>query len=149
TLESVCVELRTAEAMPEVCRAISRGSLMGARGNSGVITSQILRGLADVFTSLADVDAEQLGAAFRRAADAAYEAVLRPVEGPILTVVREPAEAVDAAVRGGVRDLGSLLERAAEAASAAVARTPELLPVLREAGVVDAGGKGFTLLIAA
>jgi hypothetical protein len=82
----------------------------------------------------------------RRAADAAYEAVLRPVEGTILTVVRETAEAIESVTDV---DLAALLTLAAEAADRAVARTPDLLPVLREAGVVDAGGKGFTLFIAA
>jgi uncharacterized protein len=146
TLESVCSLLATADTMDEVCHAISRGSLMGARGNSGVITSQILRGLVAEFRSLDAID----GAAFRRGlrqgADAAYQAVMRPVEGTILTVVRESAEAADAT--DGV-PLADLLDRAFEAACAAVEKTPELLPVLREAGVVDAGGKGFTLLLAA
>jgi DAK2 domain fusion protein YloV len=146
TLESVAQELATAEAMGEVCAAMSRGSLMGARGNSGVILSQILRGVAEVCAPLATLGPLELAAAMRRAADAAYEAVLRPVEGTILTVVRETAEAIET-LHGA--DLGVLLAHAAEAADAAVARTPDLLPVLRDAGVVDAGGKGFTLLIAA
>jgi uncharacterized protein len=146
TLESVANELVTAEAMGEVCTAMSRGSLMGARGNSGVIISQILRGVAEVCSPLTALGPVDLATAMRRAADAAYEAVLRPVEGTILTVVRETAEAIEA-LHGA--DLDALLTGAAEAADAAVARTPDLLPVLREAGVVDAGGKGFTLLIAA
>src|SRR4249920_1476439 len=73
TLESVCMELRTAEGMPEVCRAISRGSLMGARGNSGVITSQILRGICDVFSPLAEIGPADVARALRTAADAAYQ----------------------------------------------------------------------------
>jgi hypothetical protein len=146
TLESVARELGTAEAMGEVCTAMSRGSLMGARGNSGVILSQILRGVADVCAPLTALGPSDLVVAIRRAADAAYDAVLRPVEGTILTVVRETAEAIEAA---SDLELGALLAAAADAADRAVARTPELLPVLRDAGVVDAGGKGFTLLIAA
>lgn len=146
TLESVASELATAEGMDEVCRAVAHGSLMGARGNSGVITSQILRGLADTFSGLAEVGSEDLRAGLRRAADAAYQAVLRPVEGTILTVVREAAEAVEAATGSG-SSLARLLEVAATAAADAVRRTPEMLPVLRDAGVVDAGGKGFTLLL--
>jgi DAK2 domain fusion protein YloV len=146
TLESVAHELATAEAMAEVCTAMSRGSLMGARGNSGVILSQILRGVADVCSPLSTLGPADLARAMRRAADAAYEAVLRPVEGTILTVVRETAEAIESLPDG---TLTALLAHAAEAADAAVARTPDLLPVLREAGVVDAGGKGFTLLLAA
>ncbi len=149
TLESVCKELATAEAMPEVCIAISRGSLMGARGNSGVITSQILRGFVEACAGLDTIGPDEVVAAFRRAADAAYEAVLRPVEGTILTVARETAEAIESAVADGAVDLDDILERARVAADASVARTPELLPALRDAGVVDAGGRGFTLLLAA
>jgi len=144
TLESVGVALNDAQSMHEVCEAISRGSLMGARGNSGVILSQILRGLADECRDLEAVETETLVKGLRHAADAAYEAVMRPVEGTILTVARtiaEAAEAMDAPT------LVELLDRAADAGRDAVARTPELLPVLHEAGVVDAGGKGLTLLV--
>jgi DAK2 domain fusion protein YloV len=144
TLESVSAELATAESMAEVCHAISRGSLMGARGNSGVIMSQILRGFSDVFTQFDGIGAEELAAGLRRASDAAYQAVMRPVEGTILTVVRESAEAAE---HHAGADLVSLLDAVCEAANGAVAHTPELLPVLKEAGVVDAGGKGFTLLL--
>jgi uncharacterized protein len=149
TLESVCKELASAQAMPEVLTAISRGSLMGARGNSGVITSQILRGFSEVLAGSESVDGAALVAALRRAADAAYQAVLRPVEGTILTVVRESAEAVELAWGEGVVALDDLLERARTAADESVARTPDLLPALRDAGVVDSGGRGFTLLLAA
>jgi DAK2 domain fusion protein YloV len=120
---------------------------MGARGNSGVILSQILRGLADTFSPLDTAGPAELVAALRTASDAAYQAVMRPVEGTILTVVRETAEAAEAAHRDGRRDLVGMLDAAVTAARDAVARTPELLPVLREAGVVDAGGRGFTLLL--
>jgi DAK2 domain fusion protein YloV len=147
TLESVAAELGTAETMPEVCRAIAHGSLMGARGNSGVILSQILRGVADTFSPLDAAGAGDLVAALRTASDAAYQAVMRPVEGTILTVVREAAEAAEAAHRDGRRELVEVLETAVDAARGAVERTPDLLPVLREAGVVDAGGRGFTLLL--
>ena len=148
TLESVASELATAEGMEEVCRAVAHGSLMGARGNSGVITSQILRGLADTFSGLAEVGSKDLCSGLRRAADAAYQAVLRPVEGTILTVVREAAEAVEAVVGSdGDAALARLLDTAAAAAADAVRRTPEMLSVLKDAGVVDAGGKGFALLL--
>lgn len=148
TLESVCAELGTAESMVEVCQAISRGSLMGARGNSGVITSQILRGLAEEFRELEAIEAAAVVRALRRGADAAYQAVMRPVEGTILTVAREAAEAAEATSGGiGDPDLVTVLDRATAAAYDAVARTPDLLPVLREAGVVDAGGKGLCLLL--
>lgn len=153
TLESVCGELASAESMGEVCHAISRGSLMGARGNSGVITSQILRGLAEEFRGLTEIGPGDVARGLRRGADAAYEAVLRPVEGTILTVAREAAEAAEDALASGPAGgpggaaLVTVLDRAAAAAYDAVARTPELLPVLRDAGVVDAGGKGLCLLL--
>jgi DAK2 domain fusion protein YloV len=152
TLESVVGELEGAAdpaVMQEVCEAIRHGSLMGARGNSGVILSQILRGLADTFSPLDAVSGADVAAGLRRATDAAYEAVLRPVEGTILTVVRSATESVERAVSEGETTLSGVFERAAGAAREAVASTPDLLPVLREAGVVDAGGRGFELLLAA
>jgi hypothetical protein len=144
TLESVSAALAQSESMGDVCHAISRGSLMGARGNSGVILSQILRGLADECREQVEVSSRDLVRGFRHAADAAYEAVMRPVEGTILTVARAIAESVEAL---DAPSLVAMLEHAAAAARDAVARTPDLLPVLREAGVVDAGGKGLTLLV--
>ncbi|MSO79725.1 MAG: DAK2 domain-containing protein, partial [Acidimicrobiia bacterium] len=147
TIESVCTEVGDRTSMVEVCKAMAHGSLMGARGNSGVILSQILRGLADVFTSLPTVGAEQVTAGLRNACDAAYQAVLRPVEGTILTVVRSSAEAAEEAAVERSHALSALLERVAAAAHEAVERTPDLLPVLKEAGVVDAGGHGFALLL--
>jgi uncharacterized protein len=147
TLESVCGEIGTRTRMDDVCRAMSHGSLMGARGNSGVILSQILRGLADAFISLTVVQASDLTAGLRRGSDAAYQAVMRPVEGTILTVARSVAEAAEGIRDEGANALEGLLERASAAAHDAVARTPEQLPVLKEAGVVDAGGRGFALLL--
>jgi len=147
TLESVVGELDSADGMAEICHAVSHGSLMGARGNSGVILSQILRGLADTFSDRDEASGADLVAGLRRATDAAYQAVLRPVEGTILTVVRAVTEAVEAAHEAGEESLAALLDRAAAAARDAVERTPELLPVLKEAGVVDAGGQGFALMI--
>jgi hypothetical protein len=121
---------------------------MGARGNSGVILSQILRGLTEVFRDLDTADAPAVVSAFRRASDAAYQAVLRPVEGTILTVVRETAEAAETkATAEPAAPLVDLLDAAHQAARAALERTPDLLPVLKEAGVVDAGGAGFALLL--
>jgi DAK2 domain fusion protein YloV len=147
TLESVVRELDSADGMAEICRAVSHGSLMGARGNSGVILSQVLRGLADTFSNLDEASGRDLVAGMRRATDAAYQAVLRPVEGTILTVVRAATEAVEAAHDDGEESLTALLDRAGAAARDAVQQTPELLPVLKEAGVVDAGGQGFALMI--
>jgi DAK2 domain fusion protein YloV len=149
TLESVCVELEGADGLDAVCKAISHGSLMGARGNSGVIMSQILRGLADtVRTECAagTEDAQVWAKAFSVAAEAAYGAVQRPVEGTILTVVREVAEGATAAADTGA-DLVATLEAGQAQGHDALARTPEMLQVLKDAGVVDAGGQGLLLLV--
>jgi DAK2 domain fusion protein YloV len=148
TLASVVAELDTAEPdLEATCKAISHGSLMGARGNSGVILSQILRGLADVVrASDGTIDGRVLADGLAAAAEGAYGAVMRPVEGTILTVVRETAEAAAAAVAAGA-DLLGVLEAARVGGYASLERTPELLSVLADAGVVDAGGAGFVLLI--
>ncbi|MFT5268296.1 MAG: DAK2 domain fusion protein YloV [Acidimicrobiales bacterium] len=149
TLESVCVELEGADDLDAVCKAISHGSLMGARGNSGVIMSQILRGLADTVRSESAAgaeDAQVWAKAFTVAAEAAYEAVQRPVEGTILTVVREVAEGASAAADNGA-DLVATLEAGQVQGHDALARTPEMLQVLKDAGVVDAGGQGLLLLV--
>jgi DAK2 domain fusion protein YloV len=133
--------------MAEVCHAVAHGSLMGARGNSGVILSQVLRGLADTFRGVDAASAAEVVTGLRQASDAAYLAVMRPVEGTILTVVRAAAEAAEAARDAGEQALEGVLDSALVAARDAVKRTPELLPVLKQAGVVDAGGRGFTLLL--
>lgn len=130
-------------------RALAQGAFLGARGNSGVIISQILRGMADAVAAepgLPGVDGRLLGIALVRAARAAYEAVGSPVEGTVLTVVRETADAV-AEVRSD--DLVTVARAALDGATASLRRTPDLLPVLREHGVVDAGGAGLVLLLAA
>jgi uncharacterized protein len=147
TLESVCSEVGDATRMGDVCKALAHGSLMGARGNSGVILSQILRGLADTFTRLDAIGPADVASGLRRASDAAYQAVMRPAEGTILTVVRAAAETAEAARNDGAKSLEVVLERAVDAAHDAVERTPEQLPVLKDAGVVDAGGRGFALLL--
>ena len=148
TMEAVLGELDGAGSdMASVCRAIAHGSLMGARGNSGVILCQILRGLATTFADAEAVDGPAFARGLASATDGAYSAVGRPVEGTILTVVREAAEAAaDAAAAGGAT-LTGVLEAALARGSAALQRTPELLDVLRRAGVVDAGGTGFLLLL--
>jgi DAK2 domain fusion protein YloV len=148
TLESVVKELDGAEGMPAVCKAVRHGSLMGARGNSGVILSQILRGLADAFERADQATGPALAEALAGASERAYEAVMRPVEGTILTVARAAAEAATG-VAGGGGDVSvvEVLEAAKQAAAEALARTPEQLAVLRQAGVVDAGGAGFVLLL--
>jgi DAK2 domain fusion protein YloV len=146
TLESVVSELDGAEDMGTMCKAISHGSLMGARGNSGVILSQVLRGMTDTIKTAEAVDGAGIAEALRHASDAAYGAVMRPVEGTILTVVRESATAAGAAAANG-DGLNGVLEAAATAAEESLARTPELLPVLKDAGVVDAGAAGYVLLL--
>lgn len=149
TVVSVCEGLdATGDGLAEVCTAISHGSLMGARGNSGVILSQVLRGFVSVIGENGSCDGPTFARALRAAADAAYQAVMRPVEGTILTVVREAAEAAEAKV-ADVPDasLVAVVEAARDAAETALAKTPDLLPVLAEAGVVDAGGTGLVLLL--
>ena len=147
TVGSVCDELAEAgDELSDVAAAISHGSLMGARGNSGVILSQILRGIAGTAAESPDgLDAPRTVEALQAAADAAYGAVMKPVEGTILTVIR--GAAIGAAAAGVDADLVEVLEGAQVAGADALARTPDLLPVLAEAGVVDAGGTGLMLLI--
>ena len=125
-------------------RRMARGALLGARGNSGVIVSQILRGMADTFAGAAAVRGDGLARALRTATEAAYEAVARPVEGTVLSVV---AAAADGAGRSGSDDLAAVARAAAQAAADALARTPQQLPVLARAGVVDAGGRGLCVLL--
>ena len=152
TLESVVSAMAEADGpdgaandMAAVCKAISHGSLMGARGNSGVILSQILRGIAKEFERCPDGGDGQVAAdALTAASAAAYDAVQRPVEGTILTVGRAAAEAAAKASGGS---LVEILDAARTAAADSLAMTPELLPALKQAGVVDAGGAGFVLLL--
>jgi DAK2 domain fusion protein YloV len=147
TLASVVAELEgAAPDMEATCAAISHGSLMGARGNSGVIMSQILRGLAGGFRDHELIDAGCVADAFDAAATAAYGAVMRPVEGTILTVVRVAAEHGRAAADSGA-DLLGVLEAARFGGGEALAATPTMLQVLADAGVVDAGGTGLLLLL--
>ena len=149
TVTAVIDAFHGAETMAEVAEAMSHGSLMGARGNSGVILSQILRGFADTFKACDGVGTNELIEALTRASDAAYESVVRPVEGTILTVAREAA--MGARESGPVTgdDLGIMLNQVYVRALGALESTPDLLPVLKQAGVVDAGGAGLLLLIAA
>ena len=147
TLESVVAALDGCVDLPSVCHAISRGSLMGARGNSGVILSQVLRGVADgCKEAAAGAGAAEIASALAKATEGAYAAVMRPVEGTILTVVREASEAATQAAAAG-RTLLETLEAARTAGEDALNRTPEMLPVLKQAGVVDAGGAGFLLML--
>jgi DAK2 domain fusion protein YloV len=126
--------------------AVAQGALMGARGNSGVILSQIWRGIASVMKNEPTLTGKNLAAAFSSARDTAYKGVVRPVEGTILTVVKDVASATEKAINL-TEDPIEILEIALEAAGDSVERTPDLLPVLKEAGVVDSGGKGFFFLL--
>ena len=149
TLDAVVAELDGADAeMEATCKAISHGSLMGARGNSGVILSQILRGFVGNINEAREskVSATRVAESLKKASTAAYEAVLKPIEGTILTVVRESADAAAVAVSNGAT-LSAMLRAARDAGRDALARTPDMLPVLKDAGVVDAGGAGFLLLL--
>ncbi|HYI63122.1 MAG TPA: DAK2 domain-containing protein [Acidimicrobiales bacterium] len=149
TLESVVAELDSAgDDLASTCKAISHGSLMGARGNSGVLLSGILRGVAVTVDEAGGLDGPTLARALRAASDGAYAAVPRPVEGTILTVVREAAEAAEAAVEAEpAAPLAAVGEAARAQGHDALRRTPEMLPVLAEAGVVDSGGTGLLLLL--
>ncbi len=146
TLRSVVEELDdNGDDMASVCDGIAHGSLMGARGNSGVILSQILRGFSAVAAEHLCIDGPLWATGLTAAAKGAYTAVGNPVEGTILTVIRESAQAAtDAAAEGA--DLCGVLEAARDEAAASLERTPTLLQVLADAGVVDAGGAGLVLL---
>ncbi len=126
----------------KVSRAVSMGALMGARGNSGVILSQVFRGMARILDGKDDADALELAQAFKAGADTAYEAVMKPVEGTILTVLREIAAGCEAEAKKN-QDIVAVLLAGLKAGKIALAKTPSQLPILREAGVVDAGGQGF------
>ena len=130
----------------KVAGQLAQGALMGARGNSGVILSQIWRGLAAGLSGKEAFGTVDLAHAFQSAADTAYKGVMRPVEGTILTVIREgAAEAADAARKS--EDLRFMLERVLERCQQALERTPDLLPILRQAGVVDSGGQGLVYIL--
>src|SRR5215210_6813370 len=130
----------------EAARVVSRAALMGARGNSGVILSQILRGACDALGKATALDAEAIAAAFAGAKERAYATVSDPVEGTMLSVVKDAADAARSCVERGEMDLLEVLSAAAREAHASVRRTPELLDVLKEAGVVDAGGLGVAVI---
>ena len=152
TLASVVKELSSLPAdadMEAIAGAITHGSLMGARGNSGVITSQILRGVAEGLVGATDpASASDVAAALRRAVKVAFKAVRKPVEGTILTVLRDISTRADACekARDSVEDT---LDAVVVEAYQSVARTPDLLPVLKENGVVDSGAFGFAIFLEA
>lgn len=143
TLQAVVREL---DGSGDPCASVIRGSLMGARGNSGVILSQIFRGLSEAVAAAEGLDTDSLQRGLRSGSDLAYKAVMQPQEGTILTVVREAAEEAEAA-HGEGEDLVEAVRRVVGRAQDALDRTPELLPILKQAGVVDAGGRGLLLFL--
>nr|WP_096467688.1 DAK2 domain-containing protein [Aneurinibacillus soli] len=145
TFTSGVAELeKSAEQTAEkVASVFSRGLLMGARGNSGVILSQLFRGIAKGLTGLVEADARQVADAFQQGVDMAYKAVMKPVEGTILTVAREAAAAARKAARGTVEEV---VEALVAAGQRALDNTPNQLPVLKEVGVVDSGGQGLVYI---
>lgn len=146
TIKSAVKNVNDGMSVKEICSTISRGALMGARGNSGVILSQILRGFTLSLQNTKEIKAADIAAALNKGVEIAYKSVLKPVEGTILTVSRKAAEAaVNAAETAQTID--EVLTAAIEAGRVALEHTPDLLPVLKEAGVVDAGGRGFLYIL--
>ncbi|MBT9672838.1 DAK2 domain-containing protein [Secundilactobacillus kimchicus] len=135
-------------AVGDLAGALAKGLLMGARGNSGVILSQIFRGFSKSVNGKTTLSAKDLAAAFAAGAETAYKAVMKPTEGTVLTVVREAAKAArDTAASSD--DIVEVMDATYKAADAALATTPDLLPVLKQVGVVDSGGQGLTFVLQA
>lgn len=136
----------TTQSAAEMADRVARGALMGARGNSGVILSQILRGFARAGQDKESYSAADVARAFREASESAYRAVMKPVEGTILTVARAIADGAEEAA-AETSDIREQMHRATVAARDALRRTPEMLPILKEAGVVDSGGQGLVTIL--
>ncbi|MSO26614.1 MAG: DAK2 domain-containing protein [Candidatus Nanopelagicales bacterium] len=156
TIEAACHDIDQALDAPghsrsSIARALAHGALLGARGNSGVIISQIFRGCSDALAKVAldrPVSGADVAEMLRLAADMAYAAVTKPVEGTILTVARAAADAALAAVAAdGEAGIGAVVTHAAAAAQDALEQTPQLLEALRRAGVVDAGGRAYVVIL--
>ncbi len=147
TMQSAIKEIRAADCTTVTCvaDALSLGALKGARGNSGVILSQLFRGFARSLKGSKEMDAVQFAEALSMGSEAAYKAVMKPKEGTILTVARMIADAARTAAASGV-DAFSLLDTIIEEGERALKLTPDLLPVLKEAGVIDSGGKGLVTI---
>ena len=140
------IQNRSDENAYEISKVFSRGLLMGARGNSGVITSQIFRGFSKGLDGLEEVDAPAFSAAFQKGVEVAYKAVVNPVEGTILTVIRESSQFLADNVKDNM-SIEKCLDLMLQEARESLKRTPELLPVLKEAGVVDSGGTGLIRIL--
>ncbi|MGC9777982.1 MAG: DAK2 domain-containing protein [Candidatus Heimdallarchaeota archaeon] len=148
TVEAIIEELDNNKALNtiETAQLIARGSFMGATGNSGVILSQFFGGFSNSLDNYNEIGPTEFSQAFVDGAAKAYEAVLNPQEGTILTVIRKSAEAASLAAKNGSSFL-DMLDTSYEAAQGTLEKTPELLPVLKKAGVVDAGGQGFVYIM--
>ncbi|ABW18984.1 Dak phosphatase [Alkaliphilus oremlandii OhILAs] len=144
TMQSAAKEVKSAKSdlLEDIANAAANGSLMGARGNSGVILSQLFRGFAKGVKGKKEVNTKDLAEALKSGADTAYKAVMKPIEGTILTVARESAEAA-LIIANKEKDIVRFLEKVIKYADRSLERTPELLKVLKDAGVVDSGGKGL------
>lgn len=134
------------DSVAEVAAAVSMGSLMGARGNSGVILSQLLRGIAKGLEGHKEASGQQLALALQMGVDTAYKAVMKPVEGTILTVSREVAKGAQNSAKYGSTPL-KVLKDAYARGQLTLEKTPDMLPTLKQAGVVDAGGQGFLIIL--
>ncbi len=148
TMRGIASDMETTatEDVPATSAAMARAALLGARGNSGLIMAQLFRGLRDAMTEAEDVNAGNFAHGLTLAAEMAYGAVPNPVEGTMLTVIRESAEAASKSAQDGV-EIDEVIEVAATQALDTTERTPEMLEVLKEAGVVDAGGFGLTIML--
>ena len=134
------------ENIYEMAKKISRGMLMGARGNSGVILSQLFRGIAKGFEGKEQVDAIRLAHAIQKGVDQAYKAVMKPVEGTILTVAKDGAAKMNL-IANSKMSINEFFKEYVQELKESLQRTPEILPVLKEAGVVDSGGAGFLVIV--
>lgn len=135
-------------SLADVSKALSKGLLMGARGNSGVITSQIFRGFAKTCEGKDEIDVKDLSLAFENGAKVAYKAIMKPVEGTILTVIRESSwYANQDVIRGQIKTIEGYFNALCKYASESLDRTPDLLPALKDAGVVDSGGAGLLKIL--
>lgn len=139
----------TSTNVGDLAQALAKGLLMGARGNSGVILSQIFRGFAKGCADKQELSAKDFVDAYANGAQTAYKAVMKPTEGTILTVVRESAQAGLNEVKAGNDDLVDIMEKIYDASEEALKKTPDLLPVLKEVGVVDSGGQGLVFVLQA
>jgi len=147
TMQSAAKEVKgsNSDSLEDIANAAANGSLMGARGNSGVILSQLFRGFAKGVKGKSEINTKDLAEALKSGADTAYKAVMKPIEGTILTVARESAEAA-LLIANKEKDIVTFIEKVIRYAEKSLNKTPELLKVLKDAGVVDSGGKGLVYI---